>query len=243
MAVKGALTTCFGISEIKPANKNQAGYDAIKVRTITPTAISASDDDITIPAADWNSLVVGELVRLNPAGSITGLAANVDAYLIKKAQNKIAFAQSLAGAHAGTEIDIGGTLGNARVIANNFKNCGEVTSVGEFGREYQTVRVTNLKEGATRKFKGSFDNGTIQLDLLFDAEDPGQVILERAGESATLTYAFHIELPEGDGGTQEEFYFEGFVASLKRIVGGPDDALMLRCNIELDHRSIVEGTV
>ncbi len=240
MAVKGALTTCFGISETKPANRNQAGYDALKVRTITPSALTTADDDVTIPAADWNTLVDNEAVRLNPLGSITstGLANTTDLYVIKKPQNKIAFALSKAG----TAISLGGTLGNARVVANNFKNCGEVISVGEFGREYTTVRVMNLKDGATRKFKGSVDQGTIQLDLLFDGDDPGQEILERAGEHATATYAFHIQLPETNG-TAEEFYFEGFVASLKRIVGGPDDALMMRANIELDHRSIVEGTV
>ena len=132
-----------------------------------------------------------------------------------------------------------------------FTDCGEVINIGEFGREYNVVRVNNLASGATRKFKGSYDNGSFSAELLFDSADAGQTILEQA-ETSTATYAFRVGLPPGDttsdsdaqaqlAGT-EEFYFEALVTSVKRIPGGPDDAIMLRINVELDHNSIVEGT-
>ena len=122
----------------------------------------------------------------------------------------------------------------------SFTDCGEVTDIGEFGREYNVVRVNNLADGATRKFKGSYDNGSFQVNLLFDSSDGGQTILEAAADS-TETYLFKVGLP-GTGAAGEEFYFSGLVTSAKRIVGGPDDAIMMRVNVEIDHRNIVEGT-
>ncbi len=133
-----------------------------------------------------------------------------------------------------------GTPDETKYEALTFTDCGEVTSVGEFGREYNTVRVNNLASGATRKFKGSYDNGTVAVDLLFDSADAGQTLLEAAAVS-TAKYAFKVGLP-GTGAAGEEFYFQALVASLKRVVGGPDDAIMLRCSLEIDHLDIIEGT-
>ncbi len=128
------------------------------------------------------------------------------------------------------------TFNEAGYDALTFTDCGEVISLGEFGREYTTVRVMNLKDGATRKFKGSYDNGTVQVDLLFDADDAGQTLLEAAGDSATQKYSFKVTLPDGSSG----FYFRGYVMSLKRIIGGPDDAIQIRASLELDETQIVE---
>lgn len=133
-----------------------------------------------------------------------------------------------------------GTPDETKYEALTFTDCGEVVSIGEFGREYTVVRVNNLASGATRKFKGSYDQGTIQLDLLFDSADAGQTLLEAASVS-TAKYAFKVGLP-GTGAAGEEFYFQALVTSLKRIVGGPDDAVMLRATLELDHTDVIEGT-
>ena len=109
-------------------------------------------------------------------------------------------------------------------------------STGPGTRRRKTVRVQNLADGATRKFKGGFDNGTVQMEFLFDSADAGQTLIE-AAETSTSTYYWKIGLPSG-----EEFYFAALVTSVKRVIGGPNDALMLRCTVEIDHRSIVEGT-
>ena len=136
---------------------------------------------------------------------------------------------------------VSGTPDVTKYKGLTFTNCGEVVSIGEFGREYQTVRVNNLATGATRKFKGSFDNGSFQADLLFDSDDPGQTLLEAAAVS-TAKYAFKVGLPAASGDGGEDFYFQALVTSLKRIVGGPDDAVMLRCMVEIDHLNIIEDT-
>ena len=118
--------------------------------------------------------------------------------------------------------------------------CGEVTSIGEFGREYNVVAVNNLASGATRKFKGSYNQGTMQVEMLFDSADAGQTIIEAAGDSINK-YAFRVGLP-GMGAAGEEFYFQALVTMVKRVVGGPDEAIMLNFTLELDHTSIIEGT-
>ena len=242
MAIKGALTTKFAISAFKPANRNEAGYDALKSRIITPSAFDNAEDSLTIPAADYDALIPGEVVSLSDVGSLTGLAVDTDRYLIKLPANMIAFAisrdEAVRGA-AATKVALDGTLGSAMVRANNFKPCGEVTSVGEFGREYNVVAVNNLASGATRKFKGSYTQGSMTVEMLFDSDDVGQTVVEAAGDS-TATYAFHVQLPAPSA---EEFFFEGLVTMVKRVVGGPDEAIMLNTTIELDHNSIIEGTV
>ena len=252
MAVKGALATAFSLSATKPMNRNEAGYDGLKERTINPSAFDDATDALTIPAADYATLIPGEKISLSVVGTITGLGANVERFCAKRGSNQISFSETLAAAlnttpkteggrgGAVSVIALAGSLDNSeRVLSNNYKPCGEVITVGEFGREYNTVRVQNLADGATRKFKGGFDNGTFQVDLLFDSDDVGQTLLEAAGESRN-TYAVHIKYPDP---TAEEFFFEALIMSLKRIIGGPDDALMLRTVLELDHRTIIEGTV
>lgn len=261
MATKGSLGTGIELSETKPATRNAAGYQALKTRTITPSAFTDAEDSFTIPADDYATLIPGELVGLSAVGSITGLGVlagsaggnllyNSDGtpaatarYCVLLGSNKIAFATSHAEALKGTgatKVALGGTLGAARIRSNNFKPCGEATSVGEFGREYTAVRTNNLKDGATRKAKGSFDQGSVQFDLLFDAGDVGQTLLEEAGDD-TSTYVFRVALP-GETGDKQEFYFEGLVMGLKRIVGGPNDAINIRTAIEIDHHSIIETT-
>ena len=239
MAAKGALGTAFAISAAKPSTRDEAGYEALDSRTISPSALSTAANDFTIPAADHATLFTGEPITVSDNGNVTGISDDDERFVIVKGSNKIALAATRADAIAGTAINLGGTLGSAEFEVSNYKECLEATNVGEYGREYNVVRVVNLADGATRKFKGSYDNGTVQVETLFDSSDPGQSLLEIA-EKSTATFAFRVSLP--GGASAEDFYFEGLVTSVKRIPGGPDDAIMLRVTVEIDHRSIVEGT-
>ena len=242
MAIKGALGTTLAISKTKPGTRDVAGYEALNTHTINPTAFDGATDAFTIPAADYATLVTAELVSVSPLGGITGVTAGDQKYLIKLGSNQIALAESVGDALAGTKIALAGTLGGTtRVVGSHYKPCREASNVGEFGREYNVVRVNNLASGATRKFKGSYDNGSFSSDLIFDRDDPGQIVVVEA-EKSTATYAFRVGLPGETESDSEEFYFEALVTSVKRIPGGPDDAVMLRINVELDHRDIIEAT-
>jgi hypothetical protein len=46
-----------------------------------------------------------------------------------------------------------------------FKEIGEVTNIGEHGREYAKVTFQPLRTRATQKRKGSYDPGTIALQF------------------------------------------------------------------------------
>ena len=120
-----------------------------------------------------------------------------------------------------------------------FTTATEAINIGEFGREYNVVTALNLAEGATRKFKGSYNNGSLNMELLFDSEDAGQGVFEAASIDRK-PYYFRVRFPGGTGA--EEFFFEALVTSAKRMVGGPDDALKMRINVEITHREILEGT-
>ena len=243
MAVKGALTTTFSISATKPAVKDEMNYENLAERSITPSAVTVADDTVTLPGGDYDSLINGDPIEFTDEGNITGVATGTTYFVVKEGADEIGFAENFSDAIADPAVlvDLGGTLGTAELESSDWKECGEVVSLGEFGREYNVVSVVNLKEGATRKFKGSYNNGTVQVDLLFDRTDVGQTLLEVGGDNDIATYACRVGLP-GAAAVGEEFYFEGLVTMLKRIVGGPDDAIMLRATFEIDHNSIVEGT-
>ena len=165
MAAKGALGTSFAISPAKPAALTEGSYEALDTRTINPSAVTIGSDEFTIPAADYAAVITGEPVTVTDDGNVTGINANDRLYAIKGSTvNRLALATTRANAIAGAKIDLGGSLGSAELEISNYKECLESTNVGEYGREYNVVRVVNLADGATRKFKGSYDNGTVQVE-------------------------------------------------------------------------------
>ena len=79
------------------------------------------------------------------------------------------------------------------------------------------------------------------VEALFDSDDAGQTLLE-AAELENRQVLVPRRFPPAPERRAEEFYFRALVTSLKRIPGGPDDAIMLRATLEIDERTIVEGT-
>ena len=259
MAVKGALETRFSISNVKPylaaspntVTRSEEGYETLAERTITPntagalTGFDATSNLFDLTTADYGTLVDGDPITFSDAGSVQVNSAAVltttQYYVVKRPSLKIGLAASLADALAAapTLVDFTGTLGTTTFQTSDWKPCGELMNLGEFGREYNVVTALNLADGATRKFKGSFNNGSVSMELLFDADDIGQTMLEQA-EISRNTYTCRVAFP--GGGTAEDFYFEALITTVKRMVGGPDDALKLRVQMEIDHNLIIEGT-
>ena len=96
---------------------------------------------------------------------------------------------------------------------------GEIMNAGEFGKEFQIVRNMNLADGATRKAKGSYDNGSFEVEVLFEEEDAGQILAKTASDS-TAHYAFAVRWPQG-----QVFYFSGLVSRFRYVGEGPDSIL------------------
>lgn len=110
---------------------------------------------------------------------------------------------------------------------------GEVTNLGEFGKEFAVVTHNPLADRGTKKAKGSYNNGTITPNLAFDAEDAGQIILETALNSDDPVSCF-ITLQDGT-----VYAFEGVVTTYRPSVGEVDSVVTASCTIEITHNPVV----
>ena len=111
--------------------------------------------------------------------------------------------------------------------AVTFTTVGEVTDVGEVGREYNLVNHSPLGNRKIQKYKGSYQPGSITLQFGKDYSDAGQTLMKAASES-DATYTFKITLQNG-----KKLYFTGMVMSNKTNVGSVDQITAGSCQIEL----------
>lgn len=125
---------------------------------------------------------------------------------------------------AGTSISIGTTATNPS--GDIFTLIGEVTSIGEFGKEFQEITHQPLDTRETQKFKGSFNAGNVTLSLGGDLEDAGQEALAEALDSDDL-YNFRIEYPDKATPSGHGSYriFKARVMSYKEGVSGTNDII------------------
>ncbi|MBY8826121.1 hypothetical protein [Sphingomonas colocasiae] len=132
---------------------------------------------------------------------------------------------------AGTTISICATLPATYDAAGYgvlpFIEAGEVTDLGSFGRVYALVTHQPIKTRGTKKLKGSFNEGTIQLTYGYDASDAGQVIMEQAVNS-DAAYAIRIVSQSG-----KVFYFLALVMSAPKAFGGVDNVVSVTAQLEL----------
>lgn len=75
------------------------------------------------------------------------------------------------------------TFNSAGYGALSFSSIGEVTDLGEFGREFALVTHNPIATRGTQKRKGSFNEGSIDLKLGLDTDDAGQIIAKAASLS------------------------------------------------------------
>lgn len=111
---------------------------------------------------------------------------------------------------------------------------GEITNVGEFGKEWALVTHSPLATRGTKKGKGSFNNGTLSPSLALDPGDAGQIAMETAKESDDNAY-FSITLQDGT-----IFYLAGLVMSFKPNIGGVDDVVTASTTIEISPDAILQ---
>lgn len=132
---------------------------------------------------------------------------------------------------AGTTISVSSatpaTFNAAGYAALTWTPIGEVTDLGEFGRNYASVTHNPLGSRSTVKKKGSFNAGAITVAMGLDNDDAGQVILNAAALS-DADYSFKVLLQNGD-----IYYFQGQVMSFVTGVGGVDQITTATAMIEL----------
>ena len=126
--------------------------------------------------------------------------------------------------------DIFGSTGNPTLV-------GEITDFGEFGRQYNLVTHNPVSTRGTRKFKGSYNEGTMDLQIGVDNDDAGQVIMKAAALSDD-DYSFCVTLQNGD-----RFFFQAKVMSWRMAVGSVDSIVSATCSLELTTSSEATGGV
>src|SRR5882724_1364582 len=80
---------------------------------------------------------------------------------------------------AGSKIYIG-TSTAVLASETDWAEIGEVTNLGEFGRKYDVVKFSPLGTRGVRKFKGSFDDGSMKLTVGRVTSDTGQARAQAA---------------------------------------------------------------
>jgi hypothetical protein len=130
---------------------------------------------------------------------------------------------------AGTTIAISAgvpaTFNSAGYAALSYTSIGEVTNFGEFGRVYQLVTHNPVSSRGTQKFKGSYNEGTMNLQLGLDTDDAGQVLAKTASTSDSL------------------YYFQAMVMSFNVNLGEVNSITSAACTLEVTTSSTGVGIV
>lgn len=142
-----------------------------------------------------------------------------------------------AGTTIGLSASAPATFNATGYDALTFTSIGEVTDLGEFGREYALVTHNPLGSRGTVKKKGSFNEGTMTLQLGLDTDDAGQVLAKTAS-LADADYSFKVTTQNGD-----IYYFQAQVMSFKVGVGSVDQITSATITLELTTNSAGVGIV
>jgi len=98
----------------------------------------------------------------------------------------------------------------------SYTEIGEVSDLGEFGREYNEVTFNPLGDRRTVKRKGSYNDGSVSMTVARVPGEAGQTILTSALDDDE-SYYFDVELQDGT-----HLYFAAQVMSYTTNVGSVD---------------------
>ncbi len=142
--------------------------------------------------------------------------------------------QSASGASLSIVKDAPATFDDTGYVALTFVTVGEITNIGEFGKEWALVTHQPLAKRGTGKAKGSYNNGQLSPTLALDVADAGQILAKEALNSDD-EYSFEIALQDGT-----KFYARGIVMMFKPNVGSIDDVVTASMTVELTDQDIVQ---
>ena len=132
---------------------------------------------------------------------------------------------------AGTTISIGpapATYDQAGFDAVSVEAIGEITDAGEYGKIYNLVTHNPIADRKTYKFKGSYNNGSMTLQLALDDSDQGQLDAEAAADSDD---SYTIKVTKQDGAID---YFTAKVMSFTTVISNVDSIESGNIQLEID---------
>ena len=124
--------------------------------------------------------------------------------------------QTSAGSTLAISAGVPATQDATGYNALTYTLVGEVTDLGEFGKEFNLVTHIPLASRRVQKFKGSYNNGTLAVTMGRDTTDAGQILMNTALGSDS-PYAVRVTLQNG-----KKEYFQCVVMSYKTNVGSVD---------------------
>ncbi len=141
---------------------------------------------------------------------------------------------------AGSRIFIGSTSASQPVPASDtFVEIAEVTSIGQFGRTFGSIMHSSLGNRLVKKFKGTIDDGNLQLDLAVASGDPGQAAVTAALNN-DFDYNFKVTTddPLTPTGKPTTYYFQAKVMSFPTIIGNNMQVTSARIELGIESGSI-----
>jgi hypothetical protein len=145
------------------------------------------------------------------------------------------------GTVAGTAISISAaqpaTFDSTGYAALTWTVIGNIDDGGEHGREYAEVTFNPIDTRGTRKYKGSFNEGTKTLSIGYDSDDAGMIVLKTALLSDS-DFSFKVSYPGGDTD-----YFQAKTLSLKKATGGVDTMKMASVSLSITTNAAGVGIV
>lgn len=145
------------------------------------------------------------------------------------------------GTVAGTVISVSAaapaTFDGVGYAALTWTAVGNIEDGGEHGREYAEVTFNPIGTRGTRKFKGSFNEGSKTLSVAYDSDDVGMIVLKTALNSDN-DFSFKIAYPGGDVD-----YFQAKVLTVTKATGGVDSMIMANVTLTITTNAAGVGIV
>lgn len=111
---------------------------------------------------------------------------------------------------------------------------GLIESLGEFGKMFDLVTFQAIATGRTYKFKGGYNQGSLDLVCASDLTDIGQAMLYAFGSSQDQnTYPFKLTLNGADP-LWDTVYFGGKVFSYRFVAGAVNNVVKANIKVEIN---------
>lgn len=105
-------------------------------------------------------------------------------------------AMTSAGTTLAISASLPSTYNETGFEAVTYTDIGEVVTLPEYGKAFNLITHNPLSDRKTYKFKGSYNNGSVTVQIAKDSDDAGQVIVSAAADSDN-SYSFEVTLNDG----------------------------------------------
>jgi hypothetical protein len=134
--------------------------------------------------------------------------------------------RSSAGSTLKISASLPATFNASGYSALMYTNIAELTNIGSVGEETEMITHNPIATRGVVKVKGSKNLGSIDLEMAYIPNDPGQQLLQTAQDD-DADYAFEMTLQDNT-----KVYFLGKVTSFKINVGSVNDITSATAMIE-----------